>query len=135
MTRFISIQLWVLSAMLGGSLGTRFPIPTVAQADCSNPLTQSQMNSCAARSAQESDKKLNQAYQQLKSSLSDKQQKQRLTEAQLAWLKFRDAHCAFERGVYSGGSIAPTIYYSCLSEVTQQRTKQIQSDLDEFQKR
>jgi uncharacterized protein YecT (DUF1311 family) len=135
MTRFIYIQLWVLTVTLGGVLGIGLSTPVFAQTDCNNPQTQAQMNYCASLSAKDSDKKLNQVYRQLQSSLSDAQQKKRLTEAQRAWLKFREAQCAFEQGVYSGGSIAPTIYYSCLTEVTKQRTKQLQSDQDEFQKR
>jgi uncharacterized protein YecT (DUF1311 family) len=110
-------------------------IPGFAEPGCNNPQTQAQMNYCASQSAQVSDKKLNQVYRKLQSSLNNTQQKRRLTNAQIAWLKFRDTHCAFEKGSYSGGSIAPTIYYSCLSDVSEQRIKQLQSDLDEFQKR
>jgi uncharacterized protein YecT (DUF1311 family) len=136
MTQFTYIQRWVLTVALGGAFGAGLlSIPVFAQTSCNNPQTQAQMNYCASLAAKDSDKKLNQVYRQLKFSLSDTKQKQRLIEAQRAWLKFRDAQCAYEQGFYSGGSIAPTIYYSCLAEVTEQRTKQLQSDLDEFQNR
>jgi uncharacterized protein YecT (DUF1311 family) len=99
--------------------------PVFAQTVCHNPQNQSQMNHCAAESAISSDKKLTQIYQQLKSSLHSPQQKSLLNNTQLIWLKFRDSQCNFERSFVLGGTIAPTIYYSCFKELTEQRIKHL----------
>ena len=74
------------------------------------------------------DKKLNQVYQQLLPKLS-RSRKQKLIAAQLAWIKFRDVSCEFERSEYEGGSIAPTIYSGCVEQATKQRTQQLQNYL------
>ncbi|MBD2460012.1 DUF1311 domain-containing protein [Oscillatoria sp. FACHB-1407] len=98
----------------------------VAQAaDCTNPQTQLEINECAAKSAEVADEKLNEVYQQLKATLSPNQEKL-LTDAQLAWIEFRDKNCEFARGRFEGGSIAPTVYSSCIERVTQQRTEELQ---------
>ncbi|WP_375472220.1 lysozyme inhibitor LprI family protein [uncultured Nostoc sp.] len=52
--------------------------------------------------------------------------KQKLIAAQLAWIKFRDTNCEFQRSRYEGGSIAFTIYFGCLENITKLRTQQLQ---------
>ncbi|RCJ21994.1 hypothetical protein A6770_05050 [Nostoc minutum NIES-26] len=96
--------------------------------DCNNAQTQSDINRCAQLSYQSADKKLNQAYQQLLPKL-DRSRKQKLIAAQLAWIKFRDTSCEFEKSEYEGGSIAPTIYFGCLEKTAKQRTQQLQEYL------
>ena len=96
--------------------------------DCNNAQTQLEINRCAQLFYQNADKKLNQIYQQLLPKL-ERSRKQKLVAAQQAWIKFRDTSCEFERSGYEGGSIAPTIYFSCLEKTTQQRTQQLQEYL------
>ena len=96
--------------------------------DCNNAQTQLEINRCAQLSYQNADKKLNQVYQQLLPKLQ-RSRKQKLIAAQLAWIKFRDASCEFERSQYEGGSIAPTIYFGCLEKTTIQRTQELQEYL------
>ncbi|BAY17572.1 hypothetical protein NIES21_34120 [Anabaenopsis circularis NIES-21] len=96
--------------------------------NCNDPQTQSEMNICSQLSYQNADKKLNQVYKQLLPKLS-KTRQQKLIAAQLAWIKFRDASCEFERSAYEGGSIAPNIYAGCLEEATKQRTQQLREYL------
>jgi|GEM_PF-1416991 len=95
------------------------------QTNCNNPQTQSAINYCAALSAESADKKLNEVYQKLKSSVKGTPQEKLLLDSQLAWIKFRDTNCTFARSFFEGGTIAPTEYYSCIKEVTEQRTKQL----------
>ncbi len=64
-------------------------------------LTTMEMNICTSREYQAADRKLNSVYQALRPRLSRQQQK-RMTDAQLAWIKFRDATCAYERGEFEG---------------------------------
>ncbi|MBU7585439.1 MAG: lysozyme inhibitor LprI family protein [Nostoc sp. TH1S01] len=92
--------------------------------NCNDPQTQSEINICSQLSYQDADKKLNQAYKKLLAKLS-KSRQQKLIAAQVAWIKFRDASCEFERSQYEGGSIAPAIYSGCLEEATKQRTQQL----------
>ncbi|MDZ7957579.1 MAG: lysozyme inhibitor LprI family protein [Aulosira sp. DedQUE10] len=96
--------------------------------NCNNAQTQLEINQCAKLSYQNADKKLNQVYQQLLPTLSSSR-KQKLITAQQAWIKFRDTSCEFERSQYEGGSIAPTIYFGCLEQTTQQRTQKLQEYL------
>jgi uncharacterized protein YecT (DUF1311 family) len=133
MNEFIYIRQWILTIILVNLLVIGSKNPVLAEVSCNDPQTQAQMNSCASLSATNSDKKLNHIYQQIQSRLNNFQQKKSLTETQRIWIKFRDAQCAFEKSFYSGGSIASTIYYSCLSELTEQRNKQLQNTLNDLQ--
>ncbi|MHC5766791.1 MAG: lysozyme inhibitor LprI family protein [Nostoc sp.] len=102
----------------------------VQKLNCNNPQTQAAINECTKLSYQNTDKKLNQVYQQLLSILElERPRKQKLIAAQLAWIKFRDTNCEFERSRYEGGSIASTIYFGCLENTTKQRTQQLQESL------
>jgi uncharacterized protein YecT (DUF1311 family) len=96
--------------------------------NCNNSQTQIEINECARLSYQNTDKKLNQVYQQLLPKLQGSRQ-QKLIAAQQAWIKFRDSSCQFETSRYEGGSIAPTIYLACLEKITKQRTQQLQEYL------
>lgn len=100
----------------------------VQKLNCNNPQTQSAINECTRLSYQNADKKLNRVYQQLLPTL-ESFRKQKLIAAQLAWIKFRDTTCEFERSGYQGGSIAPTIYFGCLENTTKLRTQQLQEYL------
>jgi uncharacterized protein YecT (DUF1311 family) len=100
----------------------------VQKLNCNNPQTQAAINECTKLSDQNADKKLNQVYQQLLSTL-ERSRKQKLIAAQLAWIKFRDSNCEFERSRYEGGSIAPSIYFGCLGNITKLRTQQLQEYL------
>ncbi|MEH2167345.1 MAG: lysozyme inhibitor LprI family protein [Nostoc sp.] len=100
----------------------------VQKLNCNNPQTQAAINECTKLSYQNADKKLNQVYQQLISTL-EKSRKQKLIAAQLAWSKFRDTNCEFERSKYEGGSIASSIYFGCLENTTKLRTQQLQEYL------
>jgi uncharacterized protein YecT (DUF1311 family) len=133
MNKFIDIRQWMLMMILLNLLELGSKNPVLAQISCNDAQTQSQMNVCASTSAANADKKLNLIYQQIQSRLNNFQQKKSLTETQRIWIKFRDAQCAFEKSFYSGGSIAPTIYYSCLSELTEQRNNQLQNMLNDLQ--
>ncbi|MEH2151911.1 lysozyme inhibitor LprI family protein [Nostoc sp.] len=100
----------------------------VQKLNCNNAQTQAAINECAKLSYQNTDKKLNRVYQQLLSTL-ESSRKQKFIAAQLAWIKFRDTNCEFERSRYEGGSIVPTIYFGCLENTTKLRTQQLQEYL------
>lgn len=107
--------------------------PKLVQAiNCDRATTTVEINECASRSLKASDRKLNQVYQQLRPKL-DSKQRQRLTQAQLNWIKFRDATCVYESGELGGGTASTAAYLYCLDRVTKQRTEDLQGYLDRTQ--
>ncbi len=110
--------------------GQSIASPQLAQTiNCGSATTTPEINQCTSRQARLADRKLNQAYQQLRPKLSSKQM-QRLTQAQLNWIKFRDTTCEYELGEWEGGTGASSAYSSCLARVTEQRTADLQRYLD-----
>jgi uncharacterized protein YecT (DUF1311 family) len=105
---------------------TSFPkSPVAQQPNCKNPQTQPEMNVCSRLDYQQADKKLQQVYDRLRSKLPNTSQQQ-LVSAQKAWIAFRDSNCDFQKSFFEGGSIAPTMLNGCLSDVTQQRTSELE---------
>jgi uncharacterized protein YecT (DUF1311 family) len=99
--------------------------------NCESPVTTLGMNICAGQEYKAADRKLNRVYRQLQSKLSGKQ-KQRLTNAQLVWIKFRDTNCNYERGQFEGGTMANQVGTYCLAAMTEKRTKELESYLQEL---
>ena len=103
---------------------TTTPVPPLP-AECSNPQTQSDMNRCTQAEYAQADAKLNNAYQALKGGVGGQQEEQ-LISAEQAWLTYRDAYCDFVQSQYAGGSIQPTVYYGCLTQLTSDRTAELE---------
>lgn len=102
-----------------------------AATDCANPQDQRAMNECAGRAYTRADAELNRRYRTLQGRLKDDRDGARkLTEAQRAWVVFRDAECAFQTSGTEGGSIAPMARAVCLEGVTRSRTTELQNYLD-----
>ena len=116
------------------SLAQSSELRLAQQVNCASPDSTMAMSICADREYQVADRKLNQTYQALKSKLSGQQQ-QRLTTAQQAWLKFRDANCAYARGEFEGGTAAGPVGISCLAQTTEQRTKDLSGYLQDLKDR
>src|SRR5205807_9903106 len=93
--------------------------------------TQAAMNAQARAEFVKVDAELNRTYEALLAKLPDAGSKQKLKESQRAWLAFRDAEAAFAADRARGGSAAPTIPYETMTELTQQRIKQLKSHLEE----
>ena len=66
------------------------------------------------------DQELNAVYQDLQEALSPDAQEQ-LTDAQLAWLDYRDAHCAFATGDPN----------TCLAQLTTLQTQRLKDQLEQ----
>jgi uncharacterized protein YecT (DUF1311 family) len=113
------------------------PATTRAQeANCAEPATQIDMNLCADRAWKLADEDLNLAYGFAKEMMatidaglpSDEQGAAKaLTEAQRAWISFRDAGCAAEGFRVRGGSMEPMVVGQCLERVTRARTEELRS--------
>jgi uncharacterized protein YecT (DUF1311 family) len=103
----------------------------IAQRDpCDNAMNQQQINACTQQKAQAADRQLNQTYQRLVTGLNQ-QQRTTLDKSQVAWIKFKDATCAYEKSRFTGGSIAPSVYSMCLERLTKQRTADLENYLKE----
>ena len=50
-----------------------------------------------------------------------------LLESQRAWLKFRDTECVIEGGEFAGGSLQPMVRGQCLTRLTRDRTRQLET--------
>ena len=91
--------------------------------------TQAAMNAQARAEFVKADAELNKAYEALLAKLPDGQGKEKPKQSQRAWLAFRDAEAAFAADQARGGSMAPTIRYETIAELTQERIKQLKARL------
>lgn len=93
--------------------------------------TQAAMNAQAHAEFEKADADLNKTYDAVLAKLPDAGSKQKLKESQRAWLAFRDAEAAFAADQARGGSMAPTIRYGTMTQLTRQRIKQLKLHLEE----
>jgi uncharacterized protein YecT (DUF1311 family) len=96
-----------------------------------NAQTQAAMNAEARADFKRADAELNKTYEAVLKKLPDDESKQKLKQSQRAWLAFRDAEAAFAADEAHGGSMAPTLRYETMAELTEQRIKQLKSHLEE----
>ena len=122
------ISLPILGFFASPNLARSNSYKIVQRVNCNSPQTTLEMRTCANRSYEVADKKLNQVYGQLKPKLRAKQQT-RLVDAQRAWIQFRDKSCAFEAGDAEGGTLEPILKLNCLGDVTKQRVKDLEGYL------
>lgn len=100
----------------------------LAQSDikCKEDGTMAEMKKCADEKYVTADEQLNQVYEQLMVRVKDQiTAKEYLTQAQRAWITFRDKSCSFESTPFAGGSIEGLVYTKCLTRMTETRTKEL----------
>lgn len=97
---------------------------------CPDARNQHELNQCAARARDKADAELNKVYRELIKDTGTTE-RAKLRAAQLAWIKFRDAHCDYRSVGNTGGSIYPMVFSFCLAGVTNARVKQLQEILRE----
>jgi uncharacterized protein YecT (DUF1311 family) len=93
--------------------------------------TQAATNAEARAEFEQADVELNKTYEALLRKLPDAEGKGKLKQGQRRWLAFRDAKAAFAGDQVRGGSVAPTIRYETMTELTQQRIKQLKVHLEQ----
>lgn len=106
--------------------------------DCTNQVTQVDMNQCAYIEYKRADEELNRQWKLALAAAktadreTDSQTRQgrkgyveSLMAAQRAWLVFRDNHCVLNSYNAIGGSMEPMLYSFCLSDLTKTRTGQL----------
>ena len=92
---------------------------------------QHEMNQQAHKDFLKADAELNRVYQRLVAKLDDTSKK-KLVDAQLKWIKFRDADAEARAATNQGGTIYPTVYNGVLAQTTKLRTGQLKQWLEEF---
>jgi uncharacterized protein YecT (DUF1311 family) len=99
-------------------------ISAVQAEDCTDAVTQGDMNQCAAQENKAADKELNSLYKQITARLKDNAEAKRLlVKAQRAWIDFRDAECSFSASGVKGGSVYPMIHNECITALTKARVE------------
>ena len=116
----------------GVSLATLVGLSTMAagaiaqELNCNNPQTQLEMNYCSGLDYKKADQRLNQVYRRLRPEVPTAR-RQYLVNTQLAWIKFRDTDCELARSQFEGGSIAPLIQNTCLTDATDKRSGELET--------
>ena len=83
------------------------------------------MLECISTETQRQDVQLNKAYKALMAGLAPSRKAQ-LLEAQRAWIKYRDANCAFYYDP-EGGTLARVNANSCMLTATADRARELES--------
>jgi uncharacterized protein YecT (DUF1311 family) len=98
--------------------------------NCDNPQATPEINYCAEQAYQAADKLLNANYKKLVATLTDNTEKERLVNAQRAWVSFRDKHCEFETYSMRQGTGYSGYLSACLEELTKSRAEALKKLLD-----
>jgi uncharacterized protein YecT (DUF1311 family) len=115
------------------------PGVALGQSDCSHASDQATLTACAnASKASAPQLKTvyghiadNTVYAQIIDRLAyDERAKGLLVSAQLAWIAFRDAECAFSTSATTGGSAHPMAQATCMGAITQARVQELQKFLN-----
>ncbi|MDX2027690.1 MAG: lysozyme inhibitor LprI family protein [Alphaproteobacteria bacterium] len=94
-----------------------------------NAKTQFEMNQCAKQQAITTDTELKSVYQKL-SEKTDAEGQVRLQTAQEAWVTYRTKECKFKNRRTADGSVHPMVISYCYTNMTQERIKTLQAQLD-----
>lgn len=98
------------------------PAAVLASDACDDPQDQITLNECANEAFTAADARLNADYREIRARLGDDPDGRNLfTDAQRAWIAFRDAECSFRASGVEGGSIYPMIYSDCVAALTTAR--------------
>lgn len=100
------------------------------QINCENPGSNVEYKECARRAYQAADRRLNQVYQQVLSTVKG-EERQKLIEAEETWIQFRDRHCDFQVYRNRGGTGYGGFLSNCLEQITKERTAHLENYLSE----
>jgi len=121
---------WLLYAMVlvlaaGSVLGQTRDLNSPSAADCSQATTTAAMRTCQNTRYEAAQHNLETVYQSLLKQL-DSAGKEKLRRAQRAWLRFRDANADFQASAAQGGTLAPLVRITVLTDMTNARTAELQ---------
>ncbi|UVI39144.1 lysozyme inhibitor LprI family protein [Qipengyuania spongiae] len=125
----------ILTALLLMQAAAQAPQRAV---DCTDAITQTDMNICAAREYEAADDTMNTQWKKTLASMQKRDDANTsrsggfgyvaaLRASQRAWLTFRDRQCVLEGGRYAGGSMQPLERATCLAKLTRARTAQLKN--------
>lgn len=103
--------------------------------DCVKAISTPELNECAARQQKAVELQLNQTYQQALKSLQQPDTeidkfsaaRQKLIEAQRAWVKFREADCEAVYLQHVSGSIRNLMFTGCLQKHAERRIEDLRA--------
>jgi uncharacterized protein YecT (DUF1311 family) len=95
--------------------------------ECENAVTTAAMRNCEATRYATAQQELNATYQRLMGRL-DSGQKEKLRLTQRAWLRFREANADFQASLAQGGTLAPLMRISSLTEMTKARALELKKE-------
>ncbi len=96
----------------------------MSSGECDNAITTADMRICEGSRYASSERELNAAYQDVMAHL-DSAQKEKLRLAQRAWLRFRDSNADFQASLVQGGTLAPLVRISVLTDMTKARALEL----------
>lgn len=102
------------------------PASTSNALNCENAQTQTEITTCAQQNYEDANETLSQLVNQIRNQLPEGD-RIGFGEAEQAWLTYRDQNCDFESSLFAGGSIEPTMYYSCMERMTSNRIETLQN--------
>jgi uncharacterized protein YecT (DUF1311 family) len=126
--------------VIAGLLAFAASLQPMTEAECTNAMSQMEMNACAGQRFSQADAELNALYRRLIAAAraSDRSpdngrvpgddrpgEEATLREAQRAWVTYRDAHCRGEGYAARGGSMEPMIFQECRARLTRERIAQL----------
>jgi uncharacterized protein YecT (DUF1311 family) len=114
---------------------------TAQDVDCTNAVTQQEMNLCAELDWQVADAELNDAYAAVIAMMQNIDaettpigvtEEARLREAQRAWVAFRDATCDVAGYAMRGGSAEPLLIYGCMMTLSAERADELRGLVEDY---
>jgi uncharacterized protein YecT (DUF1311 family) len=96
---------------------------------CGEADNQATMNACFLAEYAKADASLHKIYDQQLGQLQGSIRSS-LIRVQDLWLQYREAQCKLEASQAEGGSLQPTLYYSCMKSKTAARQKEIESNYE-----
>ncbi|MCT7573563.1 lysozyme inhibitor LprI family protein [Aliarcobacter butzleri] len=97
--------------------------------DCINAIDTYSLKECANIDYEKADKKLNETYKKVMSTLDD-EGKELLKISQRAWIVFRDSNARFQSDSMRGGTGQGLIHISTMTDMTIQREKELSMNLN-----
>lgn len=118
----------VLILALGWLLGAPASVLSQSAAvnsDCENARSTAAMRECEIGRLKRADEAMSAAYRSLQAKL-DQRGREKLRDAQRAWLKFRAAEAAYQADAARDGTLAPLIAASVQADLTEARGRELE---------
>lgn len=125
-----------------------FATPALAEEepdiDCENAEVQMELTYCAGKDWEEADAELNAVWKDALAQAQESDQNLKdmevnddrpgyvdtLRASQRAWISYRDEWCAYDGYQARGGSMEPMLVAGCMAQLTRDRTKALQDNME-----